>query len=794
MKILYYIAALLLTLLFLPTASAVDVGIWDRFERGVQNTKSYADPYRNVSLSVTYTRPDSTTINFFGFYDGGTTWRIRFMPDQLGEWSYAAKYSDGSPGFSGQFTCVPSDLPGMLSQDEANPQWFGFKGGEHVLIRSFHAGDKFFSSSGNSNTGEPWSPQLRSDFLDWAQSQGYNMLSIASHYLKRDVANRGRYYDLPDLWDNASRRLDAAEYREMEAVLNDLADRRIMVFPFAGFFGQSSDFPTDHADQDLYIRYTIARIGAYWNILYQIAGPEPALRGDLFQGGQMSEPDIDRVGALIQKYALPGHLISCHNETGDNTADDIYSDKPWHSYGCVQGPKTTNRSFLAAGLLENHHPSKPLYAQETLWYGNQNHPSYSDADLRKNAYVINMTATALNFGENAGNSSSGFSGTLLLGDRTQSKHDILKQVWDFFDSIDFWKLSPRPDLITKGYCLAKPGAEYLVYLEAGGTVNVEVAGGPYEIDWINARDTSDRRDGGTTANGQNLASPDSGDWLLHLTTSSASPSGAYKIIQKGSGHELALASDTQNNGNANAEPPSSADDHLWEKIDAGSGWFYLRNKKSGHYLNVSGANTGEDANIAQWATASGDHYAFREVADNGYVLLQIKHSLGYLDTIGGGAGTNAQQTLLVSDRARWTSTAVGSYVKYAQKTTGLELALASDTQNNGNITVEASGSDADHYWTIENSGEGQWFYLKNQKSGQYLNVSGGNGAEDANIAQWPTPGNDHYKIRTVADGLHQLLEVKHSGFFIRSISGSNGSNVQQNSGVTDRARWTLVPQ
>ncbi len=297
--------------------------------------------------------------------------------------------------------------------------------------------------------------------------------------------------------------------------------------------------------------------------------------------------------------------------------------------------------------------------------------------------------------------------------------------------------------------------------------------------------------------------PDAGIvwWLEHIQSrygAWAPPGGAntgtYKIIQKGSGHELALASDIQNNGNANAEPPSSADDHLWEKIDAGSGWFYLRNKKSGHYLNVSGANTGEDANIAQWATASGDHYAFREVADNGYVLLQIKHSLGYLDTIGGGAGTNAQQTLLISDRARWTSTAAGSYVKYAQKTTGLELALASDTQNNGNITVEASGSDADHYWTIENSGEGQWFYLKNQKSGQYLNVSGGNGAEDANIAQWPTAGNDHYKVRTIADGLHQLLEVKHSGLFIRSISGSNGSNVQQNSGVTDRARWTLVPQ
>ena len=49
----------------------------------------------------------------------------------------------------------------------------------------------------------------------------------------------------------------------MEAILDDLARRRMIVFPFAGFFGKSSNFPRDPADQELYVCYTLARIGCY---------------------------------------------------------------------------------------------------------------------------------------------------------------------------------------------------------------------------------------------------------------------------------------------------------------------------------------------------------------------------------------------------------------------------------------------------------------------------------------------------------------------------------------------------
>ena len=162
------------------------------------------------------------------------------MPDQTGTWEYKAGFSDGSPGSSGTFTCVDSDVPGMLFRDEVNPLWFGFKGGSHALIRSFHAGDKFFAANCPDST--------RRSFLDWAQDQGYNMLSIASHYLNRNSPGRGQGWDTPALWP-----LNASEYGKLERILDDLSDRCIMVFPFAGFFGRHASFPTDHNDQERFI-------------------------------------------------------------------------------------------------------------------------------------------------------------------------------------------------------------------------------------------------------------------------------------------------------------------------------------------------------------------------------------------------------------------------------------------------------------------------------------------------------------------------------------------------------------
>jgi hypothetical protein len=119
-----------------------------------------------------------------------------------------------------------------------------------------------------------------------------------------------------------------------------------------------------------------------------------------------------------------------------------------------------------------------------------------------------------------GNSSSGFSGTMDLTEKRQGRHDIIRKVWYFFETIPFWRMSPRQDLVDNGYCLAEPGKQYLVYLESRGSLDIAVERGKYSVIWINAQDTGQTFVGPDTTNGQNLESPSIGDdWLVYLRSS-----------------------------------------------------------------------------------------------------------------------------------------------------------------------------------------------------------------------------------------------------------------------------------
>ncbi|HUV62263.1 MAG TPA: DUF5060 domain-containing protein [Sedimentisphaerales bacterium] len=482
------------------SGSTAAIGQWDRFEAAVKNPKSYRDPYRDVTLNVTYQSPDGRKTEFWGFYDGDGTWKIRFMPERIGTWKYDALFSDGSGRVSGTFECVPSDIGGMIGADEANPMWFGCKGGKHVLVRSFHVGDRFFA--------ENWRDENRRAFLDWAQGQGYNMLSVASHYLNRDTKDRGRGWQTPDLWP-----LNAAEYRKMEGIMDELARRRIMIYPFAGFFGQNSDFPTDPQEQILYLKYTLARVGPYWNVLFNVAGPEPMLKPPAFQNA-MKAADINRLGRQIRELDVFGHIVSIHNPTGD----DPFRDEDWLGFVTLQGWKGTDLAQVSEGLLKNHHSAKPLYAQEVFWPGNIHHKIQRQVDIRKKAFVLMMSAAAVNFADMDGDSSTGFSGSMALSERKQALHDIVRKVWDFFETVPFYQMRPSQEVVDNGFCLSQEGRYYLVYLPDGGNVNISLKAGRYKVTWINAQDTSDRRSAGMTDGGRNFSAPRGGDdWLLFLT-------------------------------------------------------------------------------------------------------------------------------------------------------------------------------------------------------------------------------------------------------------------------------------
>ena len=89
-------------------AESPSIGLYRLFEARVENSKPYANKFADVELSATYTAPSGRTCQFGGFFDGdgrgggdrvtGTVWKLRFMPNELGRWTYVYRWSDGTPG------------------------------------------------------------------------------------------------------------------------------------------------------------------------------------------------------------------------------------------------------------------------------------------------------------------------------------------------------------------------------------------------------------------------------------------------------------------------------------------------------------------------------------------------------------------------------------------------------------------------------------------------------------------------------------------------------------------------
>jgi len=116
-----------------PDDARAQVNLYGVFETQVTNGKTYSNPFdfNVIELQAAFTSPSGATKSFFGFYDGdgaggqtGNVWKLRFMPDEVGTWTYSYSWTDGSPGGTGSFTVIDSGLGGPLKVAADNSWYF----------------------------------------------------------------------------------------------------------------------------------------------------------------------------------------------------------------------------------------------------------------------------------------------------------------------------------------------------------------------------------------------------------------------------------------------------------------------------------------------------------------------------------------------------------------------------------------------------------------------------------------------------------------------------------------------
>src|SRR5690242_16903573 len=92
----------------LQSGNASPVHVWEKQELTFTSARSYANPYTEVTLWIDLLGPGFRK-RVYGFWDGGTTFRVRVLATAPGKWSWNAGSVPSDTGFSGKsgsFTAV----------------------------------------------------------------------------------------------------------------------------------------------------------------------------------------------------------------------------------------------------------------------------------------------------------------------------------------------------------------------------------------------------------------------------------------------------------------------------------------------------------------------------------------------------------------------------------------------------------------------------------------------------------------------------------------------------------------
>ncbi len=247
------------------------VGKWKQFRKVFVYHGWQGNPH-DLSFQGLFTSPSGKQMRHHGFYDGQDKWKIYFMPNEVGRWTYrtvcAAETLDG---LRGAFECVPSDLKGSVLPDPLKPNRWKTTEGDHVMpliwgVGSYHDGRAHFRAHGADHPlvmrALMHAREVRATWLhtcaivlkrdDWAE----HFPMEAMPYLE---GKEGIHFN-PVFWDNLNSRMDAARDLDMGAY--------VMLYTDDGLRPDRLGIRPHSAEERRLYRYLMARLAPYPLILW----------------------------------------------------------------------------------------------------------------------------------------------------------------------------------------------------------------------------------------------------------------------------------------------------------------------------------------------------------------------------------------------------------------------------------------------------------------------------------------------------------------------------------------------
>ena len=430
------------------------------------NGPDTGNPFTEVELTAEFKRRDTNESQTFkpqGFYDGDGIYKIRFMPNAVGEWMYTTKSNTAELNDkTGQFTCVaPTD---------GNHGYVGIY--KDFYLR--YADGTPYHQFGT--TCYAWTHQgesMEKQTLETLAEAPFNKMRMC--IFPKDYSynkNEPVYYPyegkpLKD-WDFT--RFNPEFWRHFEGRVQDLLDLGIEADIILFHTYDRWDFENmDAESDDRYIRYAVARLAAFRNVWWSLANEFDIMP-------TKEESDWDRFFQIIRDHDPYQRLRGIHN------CRRWYDhNKSWVTHTSIQ---TSN---MAQGIHFRTQYGKPVIYDECRYEGNipQGWGNITAEEMVQHFWAGTVSGCYVGHGETYKHPEDLLwwaKGGVLRGEsppRIAFLKDFMETSAPAFDTLE-----PVGD--DKGrYILAKHGEYYLTYTTEPQTITLDLKGEqPYKVDRV----------------------------------------------------------------------------------------------------------------------------------------------------------------------------------------------------------------------------------------------------------------------------------------------------------------------
>jgi hypothetical protein len=292
---------------------------WDFFEASFEGP-SGGNPFLEVSLEATFSQ-GSRRVRVPAFYDGDGIYRVRFMPDNEGEWTFRTSSKTAAlDGKEGGFTAIAPRNGNHGPVSVRNKFHFAYADGTPYFA---------FGTTCYAWTHQPLA--MQEETLATLKQAKFNKIRMGvfpkdypfnENEPLMDIYERGKDGKLD--FDRPNPKA-LAHFEQQVGKLRDMGIEAdvIMFHPYDRW-----DYSNMSAEQDFrYVAYLAARLGAYRNVWWALANEYDFL----LDTKPMAQ--WDRYFHILEENEVTPHLKSIHN--GDQTMNFDHR-KAWVTHVCIQ--------------------------------------------------------------------------------------------------------------------------------------------------------------------------------------------------------------------------------------------------------------------------------------------------------------------------------------------------------------------------------------------------------------------------------------------------------------------------